>query len=127
MALSYCNMIIIADSISDLASTEFSDNQVVYVRTGDEKGLWFRSASSQASLDADTLDCASGGRFERMTSPNCSESSALVPKLSLAPLTNFASNKIGTLLNAPAAGNPSKWLGFDDDGVIRIVPSWPSS
>jgi hypothetical protein len=39
-------------------------------------------------------------------------------------LTNGAGAATGTLTNAPAAGNPTKWIGINDNGTTRYVPSW---
>ncbi len=39
-------------------------------------------------------------------------------------MTNGAAAAAGTLLNAPAAGNPTKWIPFDDAGVTRFIPAW---
>lgn len=39
-------------------------------------------------------------------------------------LNNGAGAGAGTLLNAPAAGNPTKWVPIDDNGTLRYVPSW---
>ena len=39
-------------------------------------------------------------------------------------LTNGAAAAAGTLLNAPAAGNPTKWVPIDDNGTIRYIPTW---
>lgn len=39
-------------------------------------------------------------------------------------LTNSAGASGGTLLNAPSAGNPSKWIGIDDNGTTRFIPTW---
>ena len=41
-----------------------------------------------------------------------------------AALTDGAGAAAGTLLNAPAAGNPTKWIGIDDDGTTRYIPAW---
>lgn len=30
----------------------------------------------------------------------------------------------GTLSNAPVAGNPTKWMPIDDNGVTRYIPCW---
>jgi hypothetical protein len=30
----------------------------------------------------------------------------------------------GTLTNAPAAGNPTKWIPVDDNGTTRYIPAW---
>lgn len=39
-------------------------------------------------------------------------------------LSNGAGAGAGTLLNAPAAGNPTKWIGINDNGTIRYIPTW---
>lgn len=39
-------------------------------------------------------------------------------------LTNNAAAQAGTLLNAPTAGNPTKWIGIDDNGTTRYIPAW---
>lgn len=41
--------------------------------------------------------------------------------------TNFANGAAaaaGTLANAPAAGNPTKWIPIDDNGTTRYIPAW---
>jgi hypothetical protein len=38
--------------------------------------------------------------------------------------TDGAAAAIGTLLNAPVAGNPTKWIPVDDNGTTRFIPSW---
>lgn len=39
-------------------------------------------------------------------------------------MSDGAGASLGTLTNAPAAGNPTKWLAVDDNGTTRWVPSW---
>jgi hypothetical protein len=41
-----------------------------------------------------------------------------------AALTNGAGASLGTITNAPTAGNPTKWIPFNDGGTIRHYPSW---
>lgn len=41
-----------------------------------------------------------------------------------AALTNNAAAAAGTLLNAPIAGNPTKWIPINDNGTIRNIPAW---
>lgn len=38
--------------------------------------------------------------------------------------TNGAGAATGTLTNAPAAGNPTKWIAVDDNGTTRQIPAW---
>lgn len=48
-----------------------------------------------------------------------------VPMLhSIAGMTTGAGASVGTLNNAPAAGNPTKWILFNDGGVNRYIPAW---
>lgn len=37
---------------------------------------------------------------------------------------NGAAANVGTLNNAPAAGNPTKWIPIDDNGTTRYIPAW---
>lgn len=39
-------------------------------------------------------------------------------------LTNGAGAAAGTIANAPAAGNPTKWIGINDNGTTRYIPAW---
>lgn len=41
-----------------------------------------------------------------------------------ATLNNGAASSTGTLLNAPSAGNPTKWIPIDDNGTTRYFPAW---
>lgn len=39
-------------------------------------------------------------------------------------LTNGAGSSVGTLTNAPAVGNPTKWIPINDNGTTRYIPAW---
>ena len=39
-------------------------------------------------------------------------------------LTNGAAASVGTLTNAPAVGNPTKWIPINDNGTTRYIPAW---
>jgi hypothetical protein len=39
-------------------------------------------------------------------------------------LANGAGAAAGTLLNAPVAGNPTKWIAINDGGTVRYIPAW---
>lgn len=41
-----------------------------------------------------------------------------------ATLTNGAAAEVGTLTNAPVAGNPTKWIAINDNGTTRYIPAW---
>ena len=39
-------------------------------------------------------------------------------------LNTGAAAATGTLTNAPASGNPTKWIPIDDNGTTRYIPAW---
>jgi hypothetical protein len=39
-------------------------------------------------------------------------------------LTNGSGVSAGSLLNAPVAGNPTKWIAINDAGTTRYIPAW---
>jgi hypothetical protein len=41
-----------------------------------------------------------------------------------AAITTGAGASAGTLTNAPAAGNPTKWIPISDAGTTRYIPAW---
>lgn len=43
---------------------------------------------------------------------------------SVTALTDGVGASAGTITNAPAAGNPTKWVGIIDNGVTRYIPAW---
>lgn len=41
-----------------------------------------------------------------------------------AGYTDGSGSATGTVTNAPRAGNPSKWVPINDNGVTRYIPAW---
>lgn len=39
-------------------------------------------------------------------------------------LSDSSAASLGTLTNAPSAGNPTKWITIDDNGTPRFIPTW---
>ena len=39
-------------------------------------------------------------------------------------LTDNAAAQVATMTNSPAAGNPTKWIAINDNGVTRYIPAW---
>lgn len=39
-------------------------------------------------------------------------------------LTDGAGASAGTIANAPSIGNPTKWIGVNDNGTTRYIPAW---
>lgn len=74
------------------------------------------------------------GKLVRETSPTIATSLAVTGPItgrdatalikSSTALNNGAGAAAGTLLNAPAAGNPTKWVPINDNGTTRYIPAW---
>lgn len=63
---------------------------------------------SQGTISATSIFTSSASFLHRTTSA----------------LNNGAAAAAGTLTNAPAAGNPTKWIAVDDNGTTRYIPAW---
>jgi hypothetical protein len=68
--------------------------------------------------NADDVDITSGSITATLTD----DSTNLIA--SSAALSNGAAAAAGTLTNAPAAGDPTKWVAIDDNGTTRYIPAW---
>ncbi len=59
------------------------------------------------------------------TTGNITVAGAAAPVLgTITTVTSGAGSSTGTLTNAPAATNPTKWIPFNDAGVTRYIPAW---
>jgi len=68
-----------------------------------------------------TVAASSGGSAAISVAPGTTDGTFLSTNPALA---NAAAAATGTLTNAPAAGNPTKWIKINDGGVIRAIPAW---
>lgn len=73
---------------------------------------------TMAAQQADAVEITKGTVVATLT-----DDTANLIKSSVA-LTNAAGAAVGTLNNAPTAGNPTKWCQIDDNGTIRKFPTW---
>lgn len=83
------------------------------------------SAFSRISAGLIGVGTGSGGSFAgglKLTNLTVNRAATFL-STSLA-LTNGAAASVGTLTNAPAAGDPTKWIGIDDNGTTRYIPAW---
>lgn len=69
------------------------------------------------------------GKIIRETAPTFLGASPIVSDAtrllkSSVSMNNGAGAALGTLANAPVAGDPTKWVPFDDNGTTRYFPSW---
>lgn len=86
-------------------------------------GLSTSPVQSEAQPDENLLPVLEIGELVKGNLPQVKVASTTLISSSVA-LANGAGAAAGTLLNAPAAGNPTKWLTVNDNGTARQVPSW---
>ena len=93
---------------SRLIQTSPADGQITWSN-------WAATNSVTATVGASNLLTLNGGL--RTTGATFIAQSATT-------MTDGAAAAMGTLTNAPSAGNPTKWIGVNDNGVTRWVPCW---
>jgi hypothetical protein len=93
---------------------------IVYV------GTLGQQDANRATITGGTLDgtaigatTASTGKFTTLTAGG-----GATLMVTSAALANGAAAAAGTLANAPVAGNPTKWIGINDNGTVRYIPAW---
>lgn len=104
--------------LADLSATGRSlidDASVAAMRTTLELGTMATQAASAVAITGGTAI---------LTDVTTGNIAALIK--SSVTLNNGNGIGAGTLLNAPQAGNPTKWVPFDDNGTPRVFPSWPA-
>lgn len=88
-------------------------------------------AGTSGSTEFFRLDKATGtARLQAATKVEIISAGGLVIGLDTTMIhtttswANGAGVGIGTLTNAPAGGNPTKWIPVDDNGTTRFIPAW---
>lgn len=59
-----------------------------------------------------------------LTALSITTSQATFMHITSVALSNGAGVSLGTLANAPAAGDPTKWIPINDNGTTRYIPAW---
>jgi hypothetical protein len=89
---------------------------------------WRDDTSNRANLDYyngatwSNMLQVTGGTGLAVTGTLTTSSTTL--HTSSVSLTNGAAAALGTLTNAPTAGNPTKWIPIVDNGTTRYIPCW---
>ncbi len=97
--------------------------------TGDNN-LYFNAPSGNSVYarvnNADVLQMATGGitATPRITATGGVTVGTATLLTTNVALTNGAGASAGTMTNAPAVGNPTKWIPINDNGTTRYIPCW---
>lgn len=91
-------------------------------------GLQGGQANQFYHLTASEYAGTGTGAFVKATSPTFTAGITVLGGAQFittnSALTNGAGVGAGTLATAPAAGNPTKWVGINDNGTVRYIPAW---
>tara|TARA_R110000868_G_scaffold401148_2_gene676473 strand:+ start:1879 stop:2739 length:861 start_codon:yes stop_codon:yes gene_type:complete len=128
-----------SDTVVTLAAAQELDNKTLDASVG--KGVW--TASGTWTLPAITLGGTVSGGGNNLNNVVIGAVTPLAGSFTTvtatsilttlggatfhttsSALTDGAGIGAGTLLNAPAAGNPTKWIGINDNGTTRYIPAW---
>ena len=105
------------DTLPVPQANNFYDPANAVITGGSVAGVAITGSTVDSSAIGSTT--ASTGKFTDITNGNV----AALIKTSVA-MNNGAAGFAGTLLNAPVAGNPTKWIPVNDNGTIRYSPHW---
>lgn len=106
-------------------SGQSANNRVwTVLNTGTE--LIFRAWTDGVGTVSTPIKCQRSGNVVFGAAISCSSITTAGGTLltTSASLTNGAAAATGTLTNAPAAGNPTKWIPINDNGTTRYIPAW---
>ena len=103
------------------AQTKLNDSAGLAAALSDETGTGLAVFNNTPTLVTPVIGVATGTSVA--LTGDITTGTGILHKTS-ANLTNGAAAAAGTLLNAPAAGNPTKWIPINDNGTIRYIPCW---
>ena len=112
------NLLLLNNAANDFTRLQFGGTGPTYpaiARSGTT--LKFRTADDSADAPITAAAATFSGA---LTVPGVT-TAALT---STGTFTSGAGAQVGTLTNAPAAGNPTTWVKIVDNGVTRYIPAW---
>lgn len=89
-------------------------------------GIWYFASTGHLIPETTAtydIGASGGNQVRNIYSGKIVTSSTTLHETSVA-LANGAAAAFGTLANAPASGNPTKWIPINDNGTTRYVPAW---
>lgn len=89
-----------------------------------------RTETAVGSGTQNFITCAAGAAgttqiFAFSTTGILTKPGGAIPLITTSSaITDQAGAGLGTLTNAPTAGNPTKWVLINDNGTVRKLPTW---
>ncbi len=107
------------DGVIRMATNAQTDFTRLILGTNDANGIAIKKNGTAFNfvLGNDTGDAA-------ITSSKVTTSATDFFHNTSAALANGAAAQVATMTNGPTAGNPTKWIAINDNGVTRYIPAW---
>ena len=103
--------------------SEIATNCVLRVNAAD-RYTWTNSLFGAVNDGVGDLGASGTSRFNNAYFKGAVTVGSTTMVSSSVAFTNGAGASAGTLANAPAAGNPTKWIPVVDNGTTRYIPAW---
>lgn len=104
-----------------------NNTQYIWITT-DGRMLFHGTTSGEPALKRNgavlEVKLADNSDFAELKGKKITISDGTQMMTSSAAMSNGAAGSTGTLTNAPAAGDPTKWIPFNDNGTTRYIPAW---
>ena len=115
---------IVINNFSTIASGAITTQYGMFIQDL-TTGTNIRGIQSNVSAGTNKYNIYAAGTAPNYFAGEVQIAGSTTPMLrSIAAMSNGAAAAVGTLNNAPAAGNPTKWIAFNDAGVTRYIPAW---
>ena len=117
----------IDDGVSALqVAGKVNFNSTTLLLNAADDGVSVLQAVGKVNFTSTTLllDAIDDGINKLQVNGGLSISNAAYLLTNYTSFTNNAGAHVGTLTNAPAVGNPTKWIGINDNGTTRYIPTW---
>lgn len=114
-----------ASGLANVVSSAAVAGDYIYkIGNSSGTGLGMRLQAGSDALNALAVRNAAAAISFSVTGAGLITTGSATLMASSVALTNGAAASAGTLLNAPAAGNPTKWIPINDNGTTRYIPAW---
>ena len=109
---------------SGFTNARWKDLQIIQIHlTASTSATGGLSLGYNGTSGSETLSVVNAGSGNSTFNTGITEGSATLITTTTS-FTNGAASGAGTLTNAPAAGNPTKWIPVNDNGTTRYIPAW---
>ena len=109
----------ISDGVSRLSNNGVTGFTRLILGTNDTSGVAIKKNGTSFSFVL-----GDDSAFASVAMKDITTSNTTFLHATSASLANGAAAQVATMTNGPTAGNPTKWIAINDNGVTRYIPAW---